>query len=230
MTLHFGFLVFPGVQQLDLTAPYEVFASLPESQVHLMWKDCLPLTSATGLRLIPTTTLDDCPPLDVLCIPGGDGINPLLEDDQVLAFVRQRAIEVRYLTSVCTGSLVLAAAGLLRGKRATSHWNSRDFLARFGAIPSNDRIVRDGNLITAGGVTSGIDFALLVISELLGPEAAQVIQLALEYAPEPPFEAGTPEGANAAVLEEAKRRGQRSRLARETIIAKITAAEGAPPD
>ncbi|MBA4223391.1 MAG: AraC family transcriptional regulator [Methylobacterium sp.] len=221
MSLSFGILVFPQVQQLDLTGPYEVFASARGAEVHLIWKDTAPLKAATGLTLTPTTTFAACPPLDVLCVPGGSGVNPLLNDETVLAFLRERAAQVRYLTSVCTGSLVLGMAGLLTGKRATSHWNAHDLLARFGAIPTEGRVVRDGNLITAGGVTSGIDFGLTVIAELLGEEEAQLIQLSLEYAPEPPFRAGTPQEAPAAILAAARQRLAGSRAAREKLLAAL---------
>lgn len=221
MSFSFGILVFPQVQQLDLTGPYEVFASARDAQVHLIWKDTAPLKAATGLVLTPTTTFADCPPLDVLCVPGGSGVNPLLHDETVLAFLRERAGQVRYLTSVCTGALVLGMAGLLKGKRATSHWNAHDLLARFGAIPSEGRVVRDGNLITAGGVTSGIDFGLTVIAELLGEEEAQTIQLSLEYAPQPPFRAGTPREAPKAILAAARQRLAGSRAAREKLLAAL---------
>lgn len=221
MSLSFGILVFPQVQQLDLTGPYEVFASARDAQVHLIWKDTAPLKAATGLTLMPTTTFAECPPLDVLCVPGGSGVNPLLNDEAVLTFLRERAGQVRYLTSVCTGSLVLGMAGLLKGKRATSHWNAHDLLARFGAIPTEGRVVRDGNLITAGGVTSGIDFGLSVIAELLGEEEAQTIQLSLEYAPQPPFKAGTPQEAPEAILAAARQRLAGSRLAREKLLAAL---------
>ncbi|RXT57379.1 AraC family transcriptional regulator [Bosea sp. Tri-44] len=221
MPLSFGILAFPQVQQLDLTGPYEVFASARGAEVHLIWKDTAPLKAATGLVLTPTTTFADCPPLDVLCVPGGSGVNALLQDETVLAFLRERAGQVRYLTSVCTGSLVLGMAGLLKGKRATSHWNAHDLLARFGATPTEGRVVRDGNLITAGGVTSGIDFGLTVIAELLGEEEAQLIQLSLEYAPQPPFRAGTPQEAPAAILAAARQRLAGSRAAREKLLAAL---------
>lgn len=221
MSLRFGILVFPRVQQLDLTGPYETFASTPGADVHLIWKDRQPIASATGLILVPTTTFAECPPLDVLCVPGGGGVNPLLQDEETLDFLRRQALQARYVTSVCTGSLVLGAAGLLRGKRATSHWNAVDFLARFGATPVDARIVKDGNLITAGGVTSGIDFGLAVIAELLGREEAETIQLSLEYAPAPPFNSGLPKDAAPAVLAEAKRRAAPTRAAREKILAEL---------
>ncbi len=224
MTLHFGMLVFPRVQQLDLTGPYEVFASVPGAQVHLIWKDRSAITSATGLVLAPSMTFVECPALDVLCVPGGAGINALLQDAELLAFLRGQAERARYVSSVCTGALVLGAAGLLQGRRATTHWNSYDLLAKFGAIPTRGRVVRDGNLFTAGGVTAGIDFGLTIVAELLGDAQAQTIQLAHEYAPEPPFKAGTPETAPPAVLAAAKERAASIRNAREAIIDELLAS------
>ncbi len=156
----------------------------------------------------------------MLCIPGGSGVNPLLDDTIVLDFVRRRAAEVRYLTSVCTGSLVLGAAGLLAGRKATTHWYAHDFLQRFGAIPTAGRVVQDGKLITAGGVTSGIDFGLTVIAELLGRDEAETIQLILEYAPAPPFDAGTPQTARPEIVAAARNRLATSRKAREALFSK----------
>jgi len=224
MTLHIGLLVFPSVQQLDLTCPYDVFAMIPGAKVYLIWKDRLPVTSATGLILTPTMTFAECPALDVLCVPGGGGINALLRDAEVLDFLRAQAARARYVSSVCTGSLVLGAAGLLNGRRATTHWNSHDLLAKFGAIPTQGRVVRDGNLFTAGGVTAGIDFGLTMVAELMGETQAQVIQLGHEYAPQPPFNAGTPETAPPAVLAAAKERVASIRKARESIIDEIVAS------
>jgi cyclohexyl-isocyanide hydratase len=223
MTRHIGILVFPGVQQLDLTGPYEVFASLPDTKVHLIWKDRAPITSATGLVLGPTMTFGECPKLEVICVPGGGGVNALLEDAETLAFIRAQARQARYVTSVCTGSLVLGAAGLLKGRKATTHWYAHDFLEKFGAIPVHGRVVRDGNLITAGGVTAGIDFGLAVVAELVGRTEAEAIQLGLEYAPEPPFTAGTPEEAPSAVVAAVKERLAPTRKAREAIIARLVA-------
>ncbi|MDL2409126.1 DJ-1/PfpI family protein [Rhizobium calliandrae] len=228
MTIHFGLLVFPGIQQLDLTAPYEIFASTEGAEVHLIWKDTQPVISATKLALQPTVTFDDCPKLDVICVPGGGGINALLEDETVLSFIRSRAAQARFITSVCTGSLVLGAAGLLNGKKATTHWNAQDFLANFGAIPTAGRIVQDGNLITAGGVTAGIDFGLAVVAALFGKEEAETVQLSLEYAPQPPFHSGTLEEATADVIARTRRRLAGSRMAREAILARLIASERKP--
>jgi cyclohexyl-isocyanide hydratase len=222
MPLHIGLLTFPRVQQLDLTGPYEVFATLPDTQLHLIWKTLTPITAATGLILTPTTTITDCPPLDIICIPGGIGINALLTDETILAFVKTQANTAHYITSVCTGALLLGAAGLLAGKRATTHWSALDLLARFGATPVKARVVRDGNIFTGGGVTAGIDFALTLAAELAGQSAAETIQLSLEYAPEPPFNAGTPETAPPEILAATRARGAASRAEREAIIERIT--------
>ncbi|WP_158814085.1 DJ-1/PfpI family protein [Methylocapsa sp. S129] len=218
MPLDIGLLVFPDVQQLDLTGPYEVFASWPEARVRLVWKSRAPVVSSTGLRLEPNETFDDCPQLDVVCVPGGVGINPLLGDETVLAFLRRQARAARFVTSVCTGALVLGAAGLLRGKRATTHWASHDLLAAFGAIPTQGRVVRDGALMTGGGVTAGIDFALTLVAELAGIETAQTIQLNLEYAPEPPFDAGSPSTAPDDVVATLRKRGAKVRAEREKLV------------
>lgn len=223
MTLHIGLLVFPKVQQLDLSGPYDVFASTPGVTVHLIWKNLAALHSSSGLQLQPTQTFADCPALDVLCIPGGQGIDPLLEDEQTLAFIRQQARTVKYLTSVCTGALVLGAAGLLKGKRATTHWASHELLESFGAIAVHERVVRDGNLMTGGGVTAGIDFALTLVGELFGEVQAQTVQLQLEYAPAAPFNAGHPSTAPAEVLALASERLRQSIAQRRAIVARVTA-------
>ncbi|KOT06615.1 thiJ/PfpI family protein [Burkholderia mallei] len=148
--------MFPQVQQLDLTGPHDVFASLPGVTVRLVWKTREPVASSSGLVLAPNATFDDCPPLDVICVPGGIGVADLMEDADTLAFLRRHAAHARYVSSVCTGALVLGAAGLLRGRRATTHWAFHSLLAPFGATPVRERVVRDGNLVTGGGVTAGI--------------------------------------------------------------------------
>lgn len=219
MARQIGILVFPKVQQLDLTGPFEVFASLPDTVVHLVWKDLVPMRAATGLVLQPTMTYADCPQLDVVCVPGGAGVNPLLHDAATLDFLRRQASGARYVTSVCTGALVLGAAGLLRGKRATTHWASHDLLSRYGAIPTEGRVVRDGNVFSGGGVTAGIDFALTLAAEMDGEAVAQGVQLSLEYAPEPPFSAGRPESAPAAVLAAVRANGAAMRAERERLTA-----------
>ena len=204
MPFHIGFLIFPGITQLDLAGPYEVLKGVPEAKVHLVWKALAPVTAAGGLQMLPTITLADCPQLDLICIPGGGGTSALLADDEVLAFIRAQAKGVRYLTSVCTGALVLGAAGLLKGKRATSHWMSLEMLSAFGAVPVHERVVIDGNLIAGGGVTAGIDFALVVAGEAFGEDVAKAIQLGLEYDPAPPFDAGSPARAGAALVATAR--------------------------
>ena len=226
--LSFGFLVFPAIQQLDLTGPYEIVSVLDApKEVHLLWHDLQPVRSSTGVAFTPTRSFADCPPLDVICVPGGVGVNALMRDGAVLDFLRAQARSARYVTSVCTGSLICGAAGLLKGKRATSHWSARDLLPSFGAVPTDGRVVRDGNVITAGGVTAGIDFALTIIAELCGIEAAQACQLQLEYAPAPPFDAGTPETAPEAVVARLRARGAAVRREREALAADWSARDPA---
>ena len=200
MSFKVGLLVFPDITQLDMTGPYEVFIKFPDAEVHLLWKNREPITAAGGMQILPTTSFADCPQLHLICVPGGAGMNPLLEDDETLGFVRKQAAGARYVTSVCTGSLVLGAAGLLKGKRAATHWMSRDMLAAFGAEPVGERVVIDGNVITGGGVTAGIDFALTVAAKEFGEDLAQSIQLGIEYDPAPPFDAGSPAGAAAELV------------------------------
>ncbi|MBK3801884.1 DJ-1/PfpI family protein [Azospirillum brasilense] len=195
----FGLLLFPNVTQLDLTGPYEVLARVPGAKVHLLWKTLDPVRSDTGLTILPTATLTEAPPLDLLLVPGGSGINALLTDEEVLTFLAERAASTRYLSGICTGSLVLGAAGLLEGKRAGTHWASRDFLSSFAATPVAERVVVDGTLFTGGGVTAGIDVALRIVGELFGVDAAKRVQLSIEYDPQPPFDAGSPDGAGEAV-------------------------------
>lgn len=201
--LSVGLLLFPDVTQLDLTGPFEVFARAPDTRVHLIWKTPEPVISDRGLAMLPTTTFDTCPPLDVICVPGGPGQIALMTDSTVLAFIREKSAQASLVTSVCTGSLVLGAAGLLKGYRATSHWASLDQLSLLGAEPISARVVRDRNRITGAGVTSGIDFALRVVADLQGEAVAQMIQLQMEYNPQPPFNSGTPHTAPAELLAQA---------------------------
>ncbi len=214
-----GFLVFPKVQQLDLAGPFEVLASWPGARVRLVWKSREPVVSATGLVLTPDLTFDDCPQFDVICVPGGSGVNPLLADEKTLAFLRRQAEAARFVTSVCTGALVLGAAGLLVGKRATTHWASHHLLARFGAEPVHARVVRDGRLVTGGGVTAGIDFALSLLAGIAGKAIAEAVQLNLEYAPAPPFDAGDPETAPKAVRDAVRNRLAPVISERERLVA-----------
>jgi len=214
-----GFLVFPNVQQLDLTGPFEVLASWPKARVRLVSKTLDPVLSVTRLALKPDATFEACPQLDVICVPGGAGINALLADDETLAFLRRQAEGARFVTSVCTGALVLGAAGLLVGKRATTHWASHHLLSALGAIPVRERHVRDGKLMTGGGVTAGIDFGLALLAELAGIDVAQAAQLNLEYAPAPPFEAGDPDAAPGAVLDLVRKRLAPIIAERERLVA-----------
>ena len=202
--LQIGLLLFPDVTQLDLTGPWEVFARTPGVEWHLIWKDLQPVRSDRGLSILPTTTFADCPPLDVICVPGGPGQIALMSDDVTLKFLRQQADQAKWVTSVCTGSLVLGAAGLLKGYRATSHWSSIDQLALLGAEPVSQRVVRDRNRISGAGVTSGIDFALTLVAEIAGDAVAKSVQLQMEYDPEPPFTSGSPHTASPQEVEQAR--------------------------
>jgi cyclohexyl-isocyanide hydratase len=218
MPFQVGLLLFPAITQLDMTGPYEVFSKLPEARVHLVAKDLQPVTAEGGMRILPTTSFADCPALDLICVPGGAGVNALLNDDSVLDFVRKQAKSARYVTSVCTGALVLGAAGLLAGKRATTHWMSRDMLAAFGATPVHARMVIDGNVITGGGVTAGIDFALALAAEAFGPDLAKSIQLGIEYDPQPPFDAGSPERAGPELVARARAAAASRQVERQKAV------------
>ena len=198
--LQIGMLVFPKVTQLDLTGPVQVFSSVPGAKLHLIWKRLEPVASDSVLTLTPTTTFADCPQLDVICVPGGVGTDDMVNDEEMLDFLRKQAAGAKYITSVCTGSLVLGAAGLLQGFRAATHWSAMDYLEKFGATPTKTRVCVDRNRVTGGGVTAGIDFALTLVSLLVDRTTAQAIQLRLEYNPAPPFNAGSPEIAPAEVL------------------------------
>ncbi len=224
--LRSGMLVFPDMTQLDLTGPYEVLARLPGAETLLLWKDLSPVRSEHGLTLLPMATFASCPPLDLVLVPGGAGINPLLEDQEVLAFLRHAAAGARYVVGVCTGSLVLGAAGLLRGRRAATHWMSRELLRAFGAEPAVDRVVVDGNVFTGGGVTAGIDVALAVAAEIAGRAAAEAIQLAIEYDPAPPFSSGSPATADPAILAQVLARAEPRQRDRAERVARAAAALG----
>lgn len=224
--LNVGLLLFPEMTQLDMTGPYEVFVSLPRTTVHLIWKTLDPVTTGGGLRMLPTTTLAACPKLDVICVPGGPGQVALMQDAEVLGFLRKQAETSRYVTSVCTGSLVLGAAGLLRGYRATCHWLSLDQLTLLGATPVAERIVMDGNRITGGGVTSGIDFALFVAAQLFGEDVAKEVQLRIEYDPAPPFNSGSPRTADPALVEALSERLKDRQAARRAVAERAGRALG----
>jgi cyclohexyl-isocyanide hydratase len=221
-----GMVLFQGMTQLDLTGPYEVLARMPNTRVRLIASSLEPVSTEWGMLIMPDSTFDDAPPLDLLCVPGGWGVDAQLENARLLDFLRERAEQARYVTSVCSGALLLGAAGLLRGYRATTHWLSLDLLPLLGADVVRERVVRDRNRITGGGVTAGIDFALVVVAELLGPEVAQGIQLAIEYCPSPPFQSGAPESAPTEVLA-AVTTASAARLAQRRDIIERIARSGA---
>ncbi len=218
MAFRIGLLVFPDIMQLDMTGPHEVFTKFPDTEVLLVWKSLDPVRSGGGMRILPDVTYADCPQLDLVCVPGGGGMNPLLTDAETLDFLRRQADGARYVTSVCTGSLVLGAAGLLKGRRAACHWMSREMLSEFGAVPDPARVVVDGNIISGGGVTAGIDFALTVAGELFGDGVAKSIQLGIEYNPQPPYDAGSPETAGAAVEADARTAAAGRQAEREAAV------------
>ena len=201
-----GLVIYPQMTQLDILGPHQVFTSMPNTQVHILWKTKEPVTSGEGLTIVPTTTFSECPTLDVLCIGGGDmGQVEMMRDREMLEFLALQGKKAKYVTSVCTGSLILAAAGLLQGYRAATHWLLRDHLARLGVEVGTERVVVDNNRITGGGVTAGIDFGLVVAAKLCGEETAKAIQLILEYNPAPPFNAGSPETAGEILVDRVKK-------------------------
>jgi len=194
-----GFVIFPDLTQLDFTGPQQVLARLPESAMHIVAKSAKPVPSDSGLSLVPTHTFENCPRLDLICVPGGaGGVVQAMGDHETIEFVRRQSSSAKYVTSVCTGAFILGVAGLLRGRRATTHWAFTGLLPLVGAIHEKARVVKDGNVITAGGVTSGIDFGLRVVADIAGEAVAQGIQLSLEYDPQPPF-VGHPDRAAASV-------------------------------
>ena len=204
--LQIGIVLFPRVTQLDFTGPLQVFSSVPGAKVHLIWKRIEPVPSDSVLVITPTVSFADCPQLDVICVPGGLGTDDAVNDEETLAFLRKQAEGAKYVTSVCTGSLVLGAAGLLQGYRASTHWTAMEALAPFGAIPTRTRVCVDRNRVTGGGVTAGIDFALTLVSIMVDRRTAEAIQLRLEYNPAPPFNAGSPDTAPPEVLAVIKER------------------------
>ena len=221
MTTQIGMLLFPDMTQLDFAGPYEVFARLPDAEVHIVSKALAPVRTERGLVMMPTATYESAPPLDVVVVPGGPGQQPLMTDEAALAFLRRQAAGAKYVTSVCTGALVLGAAGLLRGYRATTHWLSLPLLALLGAIPVDARVVVDRDRITGGGVTAGIDFGLKVAAVLRGEGGAQRIQLQIEYNPEPPFRAGHPALAPAAVVAALRQAGEPLLRQRQTLCTRL---------
>ncbi len=223
MTYRIGFLLYPDLTQLDMTGPAQVLARMPGAEILFLWKTRDPVMSDCGLALVPTHSLADCPPLDMICVPGGYGCTAVMEDAEVLDWLRAQAATAELVTSVCTGSLILAAAGLLDGYRAGCHWAWRDQLALFGATPVAERIVADRNRITGGGVTAGIDFAFAVIERLKGRDVAESVQLVLEYDPAP-IGGGTPETARREIVDTVRRMmAGRGLEDRQATIARIAA-------
>jgi cyclohexyl-isocyanide hydratase len=220
-SLSIGMVLFEGVTQLDLTGPYEVFARMPRTKVWLIASSLAPVRTEWGMRIIPDATFETAPPLDLLCVPGGWGINAVLDNEALLGFLRSRAPHARYVTSVCSGALLLGAAGLLRGYRATTHWLSLDLLPLFGAEPVAKRVVYDRDRITGGGVTAGIDFALSVAGELFGDSVAQAIQLSIEYDPAPRYTCGSPHGAPTEVVRQVRLASAESLARRRAIVERI---------
>lgn len=201
MPLRVGFLIYPEFTQLDMTGPFEVFARMPDTEVLVLAKTRDPVPADHGLHILPNGTLRDCPHLNLLCVPGGPGCDDAMEDEEILTFLAERGAKADYVSSVCTGSLLLAAAGLLQGYRATTHWSTLDLLSICGAIPVSERVVIDRNRITGAGVTSGIDTALRIAATVFGDEVACEIQLRLEYDPQPSQDCGSPAKAPLVIVE-----------------------------
>jgi cyclohexyl-isocyanide hydratase len=206
--LTIGGLIFPNMDQCDFTGPFEALARVPNSTFKTIWKDRNPVRDLAGMQLLADTTIDEAPQLDVLLVPGGYGQEALMHDETILSFIRKQAAGATYVFSVCTGALLCGAAGLLQGKRATTHWSAMEVLPYFGATPSGERVVVDGKLISAGGVTSGIDGSLIVVALLRGETVAQELQLYMAYDPKPPFNSGSPASAPASILEAVSERAR----------------------
>ncbi|WP_441229227.1 DJ-1/PfpI family protein [Tardiphaga sp. 215_C5_N2_1] len=223
--LQIGSLLFEGLDQIDLTGPFEVLSRIPNSTYRIYGKTTDPVRDYRGLRITPDAAIGDAPQLDVLHVPGGFGQEALMDDTVVLDWLRQQAGHAR-IFSVCTGALICGAAGLLMGRRATTHWASFHLLRYFGATPVKERVVIDGNWIFAAGVTSGIDGALRLAAELRGDEVAQGIQLFMEYAPQPPFNSGTPETAPATVLAQTRQSVAKITAQREATAQRIATKLG----
>jgi cyclohexyl-isocyanide hydratase len=224
--LQIGSLLFEGLDQIDLTGPFEVLSRIPNSTYRIYGKSTEPVRDVKGLRLTPDATLATAPQLDVLHVPGGFGQEALMEDAEVLAWIKQQAGGARSVFSVCTGALLCGAAGLLRGRRATTHWASFHLLPLFGAMPVNERVVIDGKWVFAAGVTAGIDGALWLAAELRGDDVARAIQLYMAYAPEPPFDSGTPETAPASVLRQVQHSVAGITAQREATARRVAARLG----
>jgi cyclohexyl-isocyanide hydratase len=220
-----GFVIFPDLTQLDFTGPQQVLARLPDSAMHIVAKSAAPVSSDSGLGLVPTHTFANCPRLDLICVPGGNsGVVRAMGDHETIDFVRSQASTAKYVTSVCTGAFILGVAGLLKGRRATTHWAFTELLPLVGAAHEKGRVVKDGIVMTAGGVTSGIDFGLHVMAEIAGESVAQAVQLGLEYDPDPPFASGHPDRAPATVRTMVAPRYEAARANFRTQLAGLTPA------
>jgi len=199
--MHIAFLLFPNVTQLDLTGPAQFLSRLPGAKVDLVWDSRDPVPTDAGFSILPTATFAEVPTADLICVPGGIGVAKVIDHEPALDWVRQVGSEAQWVTSVCTGALILGAAGLLKGYKATTHWAWHDLLSLFGAEPVQARHVIDRNRATGGGVTAGIDFALALMAEIAGEDHARAVQLALEYDPDPPFDGGSPAKAGQALVD-----------------------------
>ncbi len=222
--LRIGAIIFPQIDQMDVTGPFAVLSRLPNSSFQLLWKSTEPVRDMHGLGLLPDATFEDAGPIDLLVVPGGGGQEAIMDDEVVLSFISEQARQAKCVFSICTGALVLGAAGLLKGREATCYWPAFELLKYFGAVPANKRVVIDGKYVTAAGLTAGIDGALRVAAMLRGEKAAQAIQLALQYAPEPPFDCGSPERAPVELVEDVKR-ATADLMARRLATAKRVAAK-----
>jgi cyclohexyl-isocyanide hydratase len=230
-----GFVIFPGLTQLDFTGPFEVLSRLgtppsistpskfPQSKTHVVAKTMLPVASDRGLGIMPTCTFETCPPLNLICLPGGPGVVETLADAETVDFIRREGAHADYVTSVCMGAFILGAAGLLKGRRAATHWAYADLLPLVGAIHEKARVVRDGNVITSSGVSAGIDFGFRIVAELAGPEVAQALQLGLEYDPAPPFDCGHPDKASTAAIELMVHRNEKAHTGIQQALKKLGA-------
>lgn len=219
-----GMLLFDNFTQLDLTSPYEVFGRLPNTRVLLVSENVEAIKCDLGMKILSDTTFDNCPPLDIIFVPGGPGVSGAMENDKLISFLKKQALTAQYITSVCTGALVLAAAGLLKGYRATTHWLSLDLLPLFdGVSVDNQRVVVDRNRITGGGVTAGIDFGLTLVATVFSEKLAKEIQLMMEYNPQPPFNCGSPNTAEVDMVSQVTNDRLGIQTQRRELILKLTA-------
>lgn len=228
-----GFVIFPGITQLDFTGPFEVLSRLgtppststpskfPQARTHVVAKTMLPVMSDRGLGILPTCTFETCPPLRLICVPGGAGVADALVDAETVDFIRRQGAQAQYVASVCMGAFLLGAAGLMKGRRAATHWAYVNLLPLIGASHEKARVVRDGNIFTSGGVTSGIDVAFRIVAEIAGPEVAQAIQLGIEYDPSPPFDAGHPDKASKAAVALMVQRNETAHIGIQQALEKL---------